>query len=175
MKQGKETCKQILNRHSSLPNSIRLQVVAWLAFWRRCVCLCSWAYSNFPSLYLCTHCCFSLCLSCKENWKFWRGTFAVESSPPNGFEDDAWFFRAAFEPLQRLGSECAAKDTRKRAAGRCFGTQSQPTVQAMLHLLSVRDLHLPCTELHVQRMFCYIMSGAAITWGNWLWYDIIHP
>lgn len=32
MKQGKETCKQILNRQSSLPDFIRLQAVAWLAF-----------------------------------------------------------------------------------------------------------------------------------------------
>lgn len=32
MKQGKETCKQILNRQSSLTDFIRLQAAAWLAF-----------------------------------------------------------------------------------------------------------------------------------------------
>lgn len=131
MKKGKKTCKQILNRQTSLPDLIRLWAVAWLAFWRRYVCLCfcasvrvSLSAASFH-LYLCTHCCFSLCLRCTVNWQFWSGTgtFAV----PLQMNSEMMFDYLKLLLSLHRSELVPPKDTSKIAAERYFSTQSQPT------------------------------------------------
>lgn len=162
MKQEKGTCKQILNRQSSLPDFIRLQAVAWLSFWRRC-CACVLGLLPFslpPSLSLYP----SLVLLVPEQQieNFGVGLLLLGVAIQMDLEMMFDYSELLWSPFRGWAVSVLERTRGRELLGGVLAPKPSPQCRQCWPVWCCRSAS-SCIELHVQRTFCSIMSGASIT------------